>query len=47
MYRIHHPWFWIKSLMLDIFLGLRFYFVAAVAVASGQVGVSSVYFLAI
>ena len=36
MYRIQHPWFWIKSLMLDIFLGLRFYFVAAVAVASGQ-----------
>jgi len=30
-----------KSLLLDIFLGLRFYFVSAVALASGQLIVAN------
>ena len=29
--------FWTKSFLLDLFLGFRFYFVASIAVASGQV----------
>eukprot|EP01048_Picozoa_sp_COSAG05_P012096 COSAG05_NODE_1188_length_5580_cov_3.406495_3_plen_146_part_00 len=35
-YRVHKPIFWVKSLMLDVFLGLRFYYVAAITIASGQ-----------
>ena len=33
--------FWAKSLFLDAFLGLRFYFVSAVALASGQLIVAN------
>lgn len=33
--------FWVKSLLLDVFLGLRFYFVSAVALASGQLLVAN------
>ena len=33
--------FWSKSALLDIFLGIRFYFVSAVALASGQLQIAA------
>jgi hypothetical protein len=41
-FQTHSLRFWGKSLVLDIFLGLRFYFVASIAVASGMLIMMSV-----